>query len=216
MRSGGRLPAGTPCKPVRAEGAFLAPGEDGEVGAGRAGCSWERPEHSCLLPALLPFRAPPACSGWEGGWAGSAAPRGPRRSVPGKDPLSLHAGTPGPRLVSVTQPPPAALPPRSTGSQVTRTKPGPQSRNNQAPEPDSCPSALPAHPHASVGRDRDLRDPTPAPMRTASMPHCQHQANLSAGGTTAQSGGAQAPAWPPLPSQTRVSCPREVFGGKAI
>ena len=142
------------------------------MGAGRGECSWEQPEHSCLLPALLPFRAPPACSG-VGRRVGPArlGAWGPRRSAPGKDRLSLHAGTPGPRLVSLAQPLPAALPPRASGSQVPRTKPRPHSRNNQASEPDPCPSALPAQPRASLGRDRSsptvISETPPPPMHTA-------------------------------------------------
>lgn len=143
----GSAACGNSVQAYRAEGAFLAPGEDGEVGAGRAGCSWERPEHSCLLPALLPFRAPPACCPSE--------LRLPARGGREGGPAPLHPGPPeerawqGPARPAGWDPRPtaslcdsAALPPRSAGSQVTRTKPGPQSRNNQAPEPDSCPSAL--------------------------------------------------------------------------
>lgn len=92
----GRLPVEIPCKQVRAEGAFLAPGEDGEVGAGRGGCSWEQPEHSCLLPAPLPFRAPPACSGWEGGWARLGCTPGPPEERAWQGPAQPARWDPGP------------------------------------------------------------------------------------------------------------------------
>lgn len=150
MRSGGRLPAGTPCKHTGLKVHSWRLGRTvrwGQAGPGVAGSGQNIPAY--YLPCcpselrLLAALQSSACLLGVGGRVGRLrCTRGPRRSAPGKDPLGLQAGTPGPRLVSVTQPPPAALPPRSAGSQVTRTKPGPQSRNNQAPEPDSCPSAL--------------------------------------------------------------------------
>lgn len=172
----------------------------GQAGAGVAGSSQNIPAY--YLPRCPSELRLLARGGKEGG-PGSAAPRGPRRSAPGKDPLSLHAGTPGPRLVSVAQPPPAALLPRSAGSQVTRTKPGPQSRNNQAPEPDSCPSALPAHPHASVGRDRS--SPTVISETPPQPPCTQHKCPTASTKPTCLQEGPQLKAGGPGPSSASPS-----------